>query len=260
MGSIDRYGNIGVEYNWVVEYFEKGDMFWENNSLGTNKIKNLKSFLFDTGVTIPKKNLINEFGKIIRKIGITTSAAWGLLLSNAVYTSEFNWWIMNIEIGHAYTQPELLDMLTSEVSSNNSRTHIVSAYKNIFASNDILGREIGTGVCTLKSNTDKRILIDITRRPWSDPVPEVILYSLYKFAEACEGYYQFSLETLLDNSIEREGVSPSRIFGLNRETMVRILNGLSINYPEFISVSFTLDLDNITLREDKTSADVLTLF
>ena len=42
--------------------------------------------------------------------------------------------------------------------------------------------------------------------------------------------------------------------------MVRILNGLSINYPEFISVSFTLDLDNITLREDKTSADVLTLF
>ena len=260
MGSIDRYGNIGVEYNWVVEYFEKGDMFWENNSLGTNKIKNLKSFLSDTGVTIPKKNLINEFGKIIRKIGITTSAAWGLLLSNAVYTSEFNWWIMNIEIGHAYTQPELLDMLTSEVSSNNSRTHIVSAYKNIFASNDILGREIGTGVCTLKSNTDKRILIDITRRPWSDPVPEVILYSLYKFAEACEGYYQFSLETLLDNSIEREGVSPSRIFGLNRETMVRILNGLSINYPEFISVSFTLDLDNITLREDKTSADVLTLF
>ena len=76
---------------------------------------------------------------------------------------------------------------------------------------------------------------------------------------ACGDYYQFSLETLLDNSIERDGVSPTRIFGLDHETMVRILNGLSINYPEFISVSFTLDLDNITLREDKRAEDVLQL-
>lgn len=260
MGSIDRYGNIGVEYSWVVEFFEKGDTFWADNSLGTNKIKYLKSFLSDAEITVPKKNLLNDFGRAIGEIGIRTSSAWGILLSNLVYTSEFNWWIKNTEIGHAYTQPELLEMLAHEVASNNSRMHIVSAYKNIFASNEILGREIGTGVCTLKPNTDKRILIDITRNTWDNPVPEVILYSLYKFAEACGSYYQFSLETLLDDSIERDGVSPSLIFGLNRDTMVRILNGLSINYPEFISASFTLDLDNITLREDKTPADVLALF
>ena len=42
--------------------------------------------------------------------------------------------------------------------------------------------------------------------------------------------------------------------------MEQLLNGLSINYSEFINVSFTLDLDNITLRGDKSSEDVLTLF
>ena len=42
--------------------------------------------------------------------------------------------------------------------------------------------------------------------------------------------------------------------------MEKILNGLSVNYPEFITSSFTLDLDNITLRNDKTSKDVLELF
>ena len=42
--------------------------------------------------------------------------------------------------------------------------------------------------------------------------------------------------------------------------MEKILNGLSVNYPDFISVSFTLDLDNITLKSDKTSDDVLQLF
>lgn len=67
----------------------------------------------------------------------------------------------------------------------------------------------------------------------------------------------------MDDSIERDGVSPTRIFGLDRETMVRILNGLSVNYPEFLSASFTLDLDTITLRPtgaNLTSDDVLKLF
>ena len=42
--------------------------------------------------------------------------------------------------------------------------------------------------------------------------------------------------------------------------MTRILNALSINYPDFINAAFTLDKDTIELREDKTPADVLTLF
>ena len=31
--------------------------------------------------------------------------------------------------------------------------------------------------------------------------------------------------------------------------MVPILNGLSVNYPDFISASFSLGLDTISLRE-----------
>ena len=64
----------------------------------------------------------------------------------------------------------------------------------------------------------------------------------------------------MDDEIERDGISPTKIFGLDKEEMIRILNGLTINYPEYISASFTLDLDNITLRSDKSSTDVLELF
>ena len=42
--------------------------------------------------------------------------------------------------------------------------------------------------------------------------------------------------------------------------MEQILQGLAINYPEYISVSFTLDLDNINLKNNITSNDVLKLF
>ena len=118
-----------------------------------------------------------------------------------------------------------------------------------------LGR-VGIGEATYEKNRATGLM----RTAWEDPAATVILYSLYRFAEACDEYYQFTLETLLDDSIERDGVSPTRMFGLDRETMVRILNGLAVNYPDYISVSFTLDLDNITLRSDKTSKDVLKLF
>ncbi len=259
MGSIDRYGNIGIEYDWVADYFSKGDNFWEDNGLGINKIKNMKSFLSDAGATVPKKNTMSPFGKKIAGIGIVTEAAWGLLVSNLVYTSEFNWWVMNIKPGQTYTPTQLVSMLSEQVASENSQKHIVSAYKNIFASNEILGRALGLGVCTLKEGSSNRILLDIRRDSWREPDPRVILYSLYKFAEKC-GTYQFRLSTLMDDTIERDGISPTRIFGLDRDTMISLLNGLTVNYIGFIDASFTLGLETITLRSEKTPDDVLALF
>lgn len=260
MGSVDRYGNIGIEFEWVVDYLSEKNEFWTNNDLGTNKIKNLKSFLSDAGLTIAKKNTISPFGIKIASIGIETEKAWGVILSNLAYTSEFNWWILNTEPGIVYTPSQLENMLSADVSSENSRKHIVSAYKNIFVSNEILGKALGVGICQLKSGSSKRVLVDIKRNRWENPIPEVVLYSLYKFAEACDGYYQFSLTTLMDDTIERDGISPSRIFGLDRDTMIALLNGISTHYPEFIRASFTLDLETITLSDDKTSKDVLDLF
>ena len=146
-----------------------------------------------------------------------------------------------------------------QVTSENSQKHIVSAYKNIFASNEILGKALGLGVCTLKEGSSNRILLDIRRGSWREPDPRVILYSLYKFAEKC-GTYQFRLSTLMDDTIERDGISPTRIFGLDRDTMISKLNGLTVNYIEFIDASFTLGLETITLRSEKTPDDVLALF
>ena len=259
MGSIDRYGNIGIEYEWVVDYFSKGESFWDDNGLGTNKIKNLKSFLSDAGVTVQKKNTMSAFGEKISEIGVETEAAWGLLLCNLVYTSEINWWIMNTSAGNSYTPSQLISMLSEQVSSENSQKHIVSAYKNIFASNEILGKALGAGICSLKENSSNRVLLEIARGSWTSPDPRVILYSLYKFAEKCHTY-QFRLSTLLDDTIERDGISPTRIFGLDRDSMISLLNGLTVNYIDFIDASFTLGLETITLRSDKSSDDVLSLF
>lgn len=258
MGSISQYDNMGFERTWIEEYFKKKDEFWESgHSLGTNKIKHLKSFLRNSGIT--EKNKFSKFGKVIDRLGIDTVEAWALIMCNLAYSAQFDWWIKNIDWDVPYT-PDMLKSMLDDNYSENVKKNIVSAFKNIFISNKLLGEEIQMGVCDYTEKNNQRKLTTVTRGHWEFPEPRVILYSLYKFAEACDGYYEFTLRRLLDHEVESDGVSPTQIFGLDEDQMKKILNGLSVNYPEFINASFTLDLDNITLRSDKTSADVLELF
>ena len=258
MGSIDRYGNMGIELDWVRSYFKLKDEFWTSpHSLGTNMVKNLKSFLNDAEVTAKSK--FAPFGKVIDNIGIENSDAWALILCNLTYTSEFNWWVKNIDFSTTHTPDTIYAMLDDSMSKS-SRSHIVSAYKNILISIPQLSNEIGLGVCDYTLKNGKRFWNSVVRIPWENPNPLVILYSLYKFAEACGDYHQFTLSRLLNHDLESDGVSPTEIFGLDRNQMEKILNGLTINYPDFLNASFTLDLDNITLNSEKTSQDVLNLF
>ena len=258
MGSIDRYGNMGIELDWVRSYFKLKDEFWTSpHSLGTNMVKNLKSFLNDAEVTAKSK--FAPFSKVIDNIGIENSDAWALILCNLTYTSEFNWWVKNIDFSTTHTPDTIYAMLDDSMSKN-SRSHIVSAYKNILISIPQLSNEIGLGVCDYTLKNGKRFWNSVVRIPWENPNPLVILYSLYKFAEACGDYHQFTLSRLLNHDLESDGVSPTEIFGLDRNQMEKILNGLTINYPDFLNASFTLDLDNITLNSEKTSQDVLNLF
>ena len=189
-----------------------------------------------------------------------------MLLCNLVYTPEFKWFIKNIGPNETYT-PDQIKFMLEGIMENDSkglgRRNIVDALK-MFLVKTPFGAEIGLGDCEYQekvstSGVETITLNSFRRSSWKNPEPKVILYSLYKFSEACGDYKQFTLTRLLNHEIESDGISPTQIFGLDRKTMERILSGLANNYPDFISVSFTLDLDNINLK-DKTSEDVLSLF
>jgi phosphoadenosine phosphosulfate reductase len=105
-----------------------------------------------------------------------------------------------------------------------------------------------------------KVITSITRIGWHNPEPLAILYSLYKFAEASDRYYSFTLTDLLADSPERAGISPAKLFNISRETLQQILFQLSHDYNGFIKVVFNKDLDNIYLSSEKTSLDVAGLF
>lgn len=253
--GINRYLSVGVSGEWIKEYFND-----ETYEPGNRKTDVMFGFLRDAEVV--KKRNITSFGEKIKGMDLNQELPWALMLCNLVYTPAFGWFVKNIPMNQRYTEVFLADDLGDDTTQK-AKGEFWNGFKTILNtmpygnSINFAYPEIEEKI--LKNGNVQYKMHSLTRGKWPNPIPEVILYSLYKFAEACDGMYQFSLETLLDDSIEREGISPTRIFGLNRETMVPILNGLSANYPAFISATFTLNLDQITLRSEHKSQDVLEL-
>jgi phosphoadenosine phosphosulfate reductase len=248
--SLNSYSHHAPKMDWIRQYFEYKNDFDANHTLGSQMYSFFKRFLRDAKLLDGEG--FSSTAEIVDKLGYESNTAWGIIFVNLCYSPQINWYVNNVGFGEYYTKQQLATLMLEAGAKENWTNDIFSSLSRL--SELPLGC-IGFGQV---DKTDKKNP-SIRRTVWFDPSSEVILYALYKFAENCGDYYQFSLETLLDSTIERDGVSPSLIFGLDKDTMIRILNGLSINYPEYISASFTLDLDNITLRNDKSSADVLTL-
>lgn len=279
--GIDRYFSFGIRENWMSLYFrDKGNSeFWETDGHGEvpNKKKDaFLNFLKDAGmVSYDKtvagskytKNVPTEFATTLFELGCDSPSVWAMMLCNLAYTPEFNWYIKSIA-KYEVLSTDAFKLLLEEVMENDAKglgkRNVSDAFKNILIKTP-LGATIGLGIADYSekvsaSGTETITLNSFYRSEWKNPEPLVILYSLFKFAEACGDYYQFTLSRLLNHDIDSDGISPTEIFGLDREQMEKILNGLSINYPDFINASFTLDLDNITLNCEKTSQDVLKLF
>ena len=249
--SLNCYSTHAPKKEWINQYFSQKNEFVTNNSLGSQMFSFFKRFLRDAEL-IDGDNF-SEFAKIIDYIGIDELKSWGLILTNLVYSPQINWFVKNVKVNEKSSKEYITSMLVDSGTNERAANDIFRSFVRFV---ELPFAEVGMGF----SEKEKNRVLSVTRTPWQNPDPRVILYSLYKFAENCGDYYQFTLSRLLNHEIDSDGVSPTEIFGLDREQMEKILNGLSVNYPEFIAVSFTLDLDNITLRNDKASKDVLELF
>ena len=249
--SLNCYSHHAPKIEWFTQYFSFKNEFDEKHSLGSQMYSFFRRFLRDAELL--DTNGFSTTAQVIDKLGLNDTSSWAIMLINLSYTPQVNWAIKRLNINETYNKEYTISLLVADGAKESWVKDIWSSFSRII---ELPFKEIGFGVATKEKNK----LVAITRKPWENPDPRVILYGLYKFAENSGNYYQFTLSRLLNHDIDSSGVSPTEIFGIEREQMKKILSGLSINYPEFITTSFTFDLDNITLRSDKTSKDVLELF
>lgn len=253
--SINSFANHAPKPNWVQEFFDVGDDYWESeNGLGKNQIPMFKRFLRECGLIDLKTGKTTELFQIVSRLGWTDNTTWGLMLSNLAYNRQCRWYVQNMDCGVYYERDHISDLLVLEGVKKDDATSIINAFKRFcelplgtvlnWGYVETKGRQITT-LCRLKCTVDDN---------------RVILYSLYLFMEKCNMDKEFNVSYLFDENVERDGVSPVRLFSLyDEEELKSILLGLSARYPELINATYTNDLKTITLR-DKTAADVLKLF
>lgn len=251
--SFNSFADHAPKYDWLCSFFENPIDFLKENSLGPVQQTKFKRFLSDA--CLIKKSKSTSFTDLILRIGWESDVAWGLILTELANNNpQIRWYIQNMDVGDVYQRDQLETKITDCSVSVKDANSIIKSFVRLC--NIPLGTMLHFGETTEKGNH----INTLCRTKCVVTDARVILYALYKFAEACEGYYQFSLSRLMDFNVESVGVSPAQIFGLTRDDMEAFLNGLSAAYPEFINATFTHDLDAITLREGKTSEDVLRLF
>lgn len=249
--SLNSYSHHAPKMEWIKQYFQFKNSFDENHTLGSQMYNFFKRFLKDAKLL--DNDGFSTTAQIIDTLGLDDLASWGIIFTNLCYAPQVGWFVSTTAFDEEYSKQYLASAMI-DAGAKESWTNDI--FSSLCRMAELPLGEIGLGIIYREKNR----AVSITRKTWKNPDPRVILYALYKFAENCGDYYQFTLSTLLDDSIERDGISPTRIFGLDRDTMVPLLNGLSVNYPEFISASFSLGLETINLRSEKKSEDVLSLF
>ncbi len=248
MKSLNSFADHAPKQEWLQSFFELKEDFFGCHTLGPMMFDMFRRFLKDAGLN--DKNHFTDFAELIASIGWESDTALGLILVNLVNDNpQIEWYVNNLELGVFYERTQVEDMLVALDVKPKDAKSIIKAYKRITETS--FGNVLSFGYMT-----DEQ---DLVRTKCSLSDNRVILYSLYRFAEKCNNYKEFTLAWLMNDSIDRDGISPTKIFGLDYEEMKSILMGLSAKFPEFIDATFTNDLDKITIK-DKNSSDVLNLF
>lgn len=249
MKSLNSFADHAPKRDWLVSYFDLKQDFFTEHTLGPMMYDIFRRFLRDANLN--EKNCFTEFAELISNIGWETDTALGLVLVNlAMENPQIAWYINNMDVGCFYGRKQIEEMLISlEVKPKDAKS-IAKAYKRIVETP--FGTTLNFGYVTDED--------DMVRTKCSISDSRVVLYALYKFSEKCNLDKEFTVSYLYDEDVERDGISPVRIFGLyDEEELKSILLGLTAAYPEFINATYTNDLQTITLR-DKTCDDVLNLF
>ena len=260
MKGIDPYHHFGLRQAWLAHFMEQKEACFSQGVLGTVQYSALKIWLKEANMLDVVKEgnatnlVVTELGEKLIKMGPYNPFVWAIIWSNLAYNSTIcHWYCLNTEIGAAYEKGDLVVMLGDQLSKAN-RENAVTALTDTLRQTPI-GSALQQGMPLELSKNSYSFL----RSGWGYPHAVALLYALYLYAEKT-GRKSFTFTELLNahSNPDAVGMSPADIFGIEAKTFREHLQGLAVNFPKYIRVSFIANLDNIIL-EDYTSLDVLDL-
>ena len=259
MKGMNPYQHFGLRQAWVEHFMSEGVECFGQGVLGNRQYDALKVWLKESQML--ESNSKNKFlsitpiGEKLIKFGPYKPITWAVIWANLAYNSTIcHWYCLNAEIGATYEKGDLVVML-GENGSKSSRDNAITALTETLRQSPI-GSAIKQGVAMeITKNTYSYL-----RAGWDYPHAAALLYALYLYAERT-GRYSFTFTDLVNahNNPDGAGMSPADIFGIDVKNFREHVQGLAVDFPKYIRVSFVANLDNIILEPGISSLDVLVL-
>lgn len=255
--GINRYNDgMGLREMWLTKYFRSYQTFFDNDSHGLNpryQIPPFINWLRDANILNSGDKVISEFGELLAShFGNNPNSVWELIYINLCENSEIcKWFHSSIAFDIPYTKQELEICLQNAYPSLMDRTlkNPLNSLLNTFKESP-LGSTMP--ILTVVSINKKSAYI----RKGYDMSLVAFAYSLYRYAEIHNRYSMTISEFY--NEDQKEGVY--RQFGIKREIFEQNLRSLQMDSNHILRAELNMGLDNIILREDLSSIDIIKMF
>lgn len=255
--GINRYNDgMGMRERWVENYFNNYETFFDNNDHGLNPKYQIPPFIN----WLREAMILSQDGKSITESGMYMAKAykskpqvvWELIFVGLCDNSEIcNWYHSSIDYSHSYSREDADIILQDSYPDLQDRTlrNPFNSLLNTFKESP-LGSSIPVGVL---SKENKKVMI--TRRPHNELSMVAAAYSLYRYAE-CQKRFTLTVSEFYDEN-QKEGIF--RQFGIDKDVFERLLLSVQEEGNHVLRAELNMGLDNIILRDDLTSVDILKL-
>ncbi len=245
------YNNFGMNSEWTDYFLSSYDTYFDDNSHGLHPkeiLPNFVKWLVQAGIlNNTKDKQITALGKKLADIYIDMpDVLWQIIWINLSYSSPIaRWYKENIEWGYEFTQKDIEELLKTDYPDMSPKTlhNILYALFRTFKETPI--GEMGQLISTSKQQYKKESCVDLSK--------VTVAYSLYKYAEE-KGIRSMRVADIYspDNKL---GIYKE--FGAQKSDFLNVLRELNSDTIRLLVAELNMGLDNITLRDDITSTDVL---
>ena len=253
MISIKKFNTFGFRRPWLKAYIDSPTEFFDEAKTIVNVKKQLPIFvnwMIGAALLSAKDRSQTALATKILPL-VDNDLFWEITWINLSIDTEIGAWVSEfLSFERPFSRDELTILMQSAFESvpESSRDNALKAFLNTLKESP-LGK-IGGGIV---SKVGAKPIV--TRQPHNNLSLVAAAYSLYKYAEK-NGRYQLTVSEFY-NPEQKEGIV--RQFGIEREAFEAILRSLEQDRNQVLRSELKMGLDNIILRDDLTSDDIIQL-
>lgn len=254
--SIKKFNTFGFRNGWVQAYYKSPDTFLSKEAKEIlNEKKQLPIFsnwMISAGLASTKDKTPTYLSKALSSaFHHDINLFWQVVWVNLCNDNELcSWYSSKVNYEHGYSREALSALMTDYFSSipESTRDNALKSLLNTFNESPLGVLGVGKVIKTGNKTSVRRITNN-------DLALVTVAYSLYRYAERI-GRYSLTVSEFY-NPDQTEGIVCQ--FGIEREDFEATLRSLEQEQNQVLRAELKMGLDNIILREDLTSEDIIKL-